>query len=99
MTGWKLRPGVVLVKIQGTHLLACDKEARKCCPYIRPVNELGAFIWKQLEDGKDRFGILSAIREEYDIPADRSVEKDTDAFIRQLMENHYILREGREHEV
>lgn len=94
MTNDKLRPGVVLTEIHGVCFLTADRAARKRCPYIRRVNEIGAFLWKQLEDGADDEAILSHLRSEYEVPENYDLRKDVDAFLQMLKDGHYLLDEA-----
>ncbi len=94
MKEWNLQPGVVLTEIHGTYLLAADNEARKICGYIHEINEIGAFIWRQMEAQKCREEILALLREEYDIPESIDLEKDVDNFLDSMRENHYLMNEA-----
>lgn len=99
MREFLLQPGVTLLKIHGVCLLAADRTARKHCPFVRQVNEIGAFIWEQLEKGADRPAIMDLLRQEFDIPKDCDPEADLDAFLRSLEDNHYLICEAKDYEV
>ena len=94
-----LCPGIILIEIHGVYFLAADKEARKTCPYIREVNEIGAFIWKLLERGSEIPEIILQLRQEYDVPEDCDLEAEVETFIRTLKENHYMINESERYEV
>lgn len=91
----KLRPGVILIEIYNCYLLVADKEARKMCGYINEVDEVGAFIWKRLEEGKSHDDILSLLREEYEVPSGVNLDLDVRTFLKALENNHYIISEDR----
>lgn len=99
MKGMKTRPGIVLVEIFGVYLLAADEEARKECPYLRQLNEIGAFIWRQLEAGKGTCDILSLILEKYEVPASFDLVADLKGFMRLLQKEHYLISEENDHEI
>ena len=63
-------PGIVLVEIKDQYLLVADKEARKCCRYILPINETIAFYWHLLEQGCTEEQLLEAAKEEFDAPSE-----------------------------
>ena len=98
MNNWKLQKGIILTEIQDVFLLVADKEARKVCPYIRQINEMGASIWKQLENQKTLDEIIESILGEYEIPESYDITADVSAFITSLRENHYI-NEACENEI
>ncbi len=91
MNNWKLRSGIVLVRIQGVCLLAADREARRTCPSIQEINEIGAVIWEMLEKDATYDEILLTVRDTYDIPDGYDLEADIRAFIESLKEQHYIM--------
>ena len=86
----KCRPGVILTEIHGVYLLAADREARAHCPYLREINELGAFIWSRLSEGVSRDEMIDLIRQEFEVPEDTDLGTDLDEFIESLKEDHYI---------
>ena len=99
MSKWKLQDGVVLEEIQGVYFLAADREARKSCPYICQINELGAFIWTHCSQGKSKEEIVKQIHKEFDVPAYYNPESDLDIFLKSLEKNHYIVCEADGHEI
>ena len=90
MGEWRCQSGVVLTKICDVYLLISDREAMKECAYVRQVNEIGAFIWERLSEGRSVSDILSLLREEYDIPTDFDLYADVSRFLSSLSEGHYI---------
>ena len=99
MSKLKIQPGVVLTEIHGVYLLVADREARKYCPYIRQINDLGAMIWEEIRAGKSRDEMISRIRQEYEIPEGIDLGTDVDHFVNSLKENHYIICEAECNEV
>ena len=94
-----VRPGVVLVELYDVNLLIADKKARKYCTYIRGINEIGAFIWRLLDEKKGRSEILSELRREFDVPEGYDLEADVSAFLQDLEENNYLIKSLGKHEV
>ena len=93
MKRYAVRPGVVLLEIEGIFLLCADREARKACSYVREIDEVSAFIYKEVKKGKDCASIESSIREEYDVPEGTDLLKDILSCIQSLYDNHYLLDE------
>ena len=94
MGEWECRSGIVLVKICDVYLLVADREAMKECAYVRQINEIGAFIWNKIKEGKREIEICSLIRKEYDVPADCNLKVDVNKFLSALSEGHYILEKS-----
>ena len=91
MNNWKIQPGIVLVRMQGICFLAADREARTLCPSLQEINDIGAEIWEQMENGFSYEKILQKISETYDVPDEYDLEADVRSFIDSLKERHYIL--------
>lgn len=47
------------------------------------LSETGAFIWEQIEKGKDEAAILHAILDEFDV-SPQAAQADLDEFLKQL---------------
>ena len=86
-----LRKGVILIEICGVYLLIADQEARKHCPYIKQINETGAFIWRQIESDNSLDGIISGLQKEYELPDSTDIRSEVNAFIQSLNEVGYIV--------
>ena len=89
---YTINPGVVLAEIHGIFLLVADKAARKSCPYIREINELGAFIWRTLEKQINKDDLVRLICQEYDIPINCSLETDIEVYLQSLIDLNYITK-------
>ncbi len=87
----RVNPDVVLLQIEKVYILAAAKNARKVCPYIREIDEVGAFIWKQLEKKTDSQQIAALLREEYLIPEGTDLNADIDEYINNLKNDHYLI--------
>ena len=91
MNNWRLRPGIVSVRIQGICFLAADREARIVCPSLQQINEIGAEIWELMEKDVSFEMIFQTITDSYDIPDEYDLEADIRSFIDSLKEWHYIM--------
>ena len=99
MNKWKLREGVVLEEIQGVYFLAANRRARKSCPYICQINELGAFIWTHLGQGMSKDEIIRQIHKEFEVPVYYDPDLDLEIFLKSLRKNHYLVDEADDHEI
>ena len=99
MTDWRLRSGVVLVEIHGVYLLAADREARRTCNFVCRVNEIGAFIWQLMSEGKTREEMIDEIQQAYELPEGYDPGEDLDLFIQSLRDNNYIVCEDEKNEI
>ena len=100
MTVYKTRKGIVLSEICGEYVLVAAKKLQDICPYVSQVNETSAFIWKQLEEGKNLRQIVQAVENEYDSGDSIDIQSAVEAFIRQMLELNYltISETGKEDE-
>ena len=99
MKVYSIRPGVILEEIHGVYLLIADQEARKYCPYVRKVNELGAYIWRLLENHYSYQEIISHIQQEFEVSDLQAVESDIKEYIESLKINHYLETDLEKNEI
>lgn len=85
---YTILPGIVRTEVCGeTMLVACGK-----APYARTLNETAAFLWKQLELGRDEAAIIAALTEEYGID-EQTAQAAYSSFAQKLKESGYLLEE------
>lgn len=87
-----IQRGISLTEVQGIYLLVADEEGRKHCPYVKEINEVSAFIWKQLVKHKSINEICTMLKDEYEIPESFDVETDVTKFLQLLHLHHYVHR-------
>lgn len=87
----RLSPDIVLIQIEDIYFLVAAKNARKVCPYIREIDEVGAFIWRQLEKKTNRQQIAALLREEFLVPEGTDLKADIDEYIYNLKKDHYLI--------
>ena len=93
MKKYKARTGVILGDICTEHILIAAKEARDYCPYITELNDIGAFIYKHLEDGYTDEQIIEEIQKEYEFESDQNISNSIIGFIEELKTMGYIYEE------
>ena len=81
----KIKQGYILREVAGNFIVVAVGEAVKNFNGIINLNETGAFLWKQLQEGATEEQIKKAMLEEYDVAEDVA-QKDIKAFIDKLNE-------------
>lgn len=90
---YRVRDGVVLVKIQDIYLIVSSAPCWKECPYITETNEMGAYIWRQLEEHREVLEIVDGILDEYDVDDRQRIESDVRQFIQEMRNSNYLIPE------
>ena len=91
MNKMRVNPEIVLLEIHGCYLLVADREARKKCAFVRQISEIGAFVWRLLEEGKSIEEILFLINKQYDVPKSANLKNDIANYLNLLKEQNYII--------
>ena len=79
----KFKKDFILRDIMGETILVPINESITVFNGLITINELGKFIWENLESSKDEEDLLHKILEEYEV--EKSVaEKDLDEFLDKL---------------
>lgn len=81
----KIKQGYILREVAGNYIVVAVGEAVKNFNGIINLNETGAFLWKQLQDGATEEQLKKAMLEEYDVQEDVA-QNDIKAFIDKLNE-------------
>lgn len=85
----KLKKQFVLREIVGEAVLVPIGESAARFNGLLTVNELGKFIWENIESAKDKEELLQRILDEYEV--DRDVAKaDLDEFLDILRKNEIV---------
>ena len=75
----------ILREIAGEQILVPVGDAALKINGLVTLDEVGLFIWKCMENGKDKDAILHNILDEYDVDEERA-KNDLDCFIKNLQE-------------
>ena len=65
---YRVREGVILKEVAGEYMLLASGKASAVCPMMKMLNESGAFIWKELAEGKSLEEIEADAAEKYETP-------------------------------
>lgn len=85
---YRVHPQVTLEEVAGRYYLISFGDAVGL-PYLREINETGAFYWELASAGHDLDSMLAIASDFYQEPYER-LEKGIRAFFSVLMENGYI---------
>lgn len=87
---YKARPGVTLIKVCGTFLLAPTRAASKECPHVMRLSTLGWMLWQLLMKGRDQQG-LYLVYSAFSGRTDKDVEQDVAEFVTSLCDNGFLI--------
>ena len=85
---YRVHPQVTLEEVAGRYFLISFGDAGGL-PYLREINETGAFYWELAAAGHDLDSMLAIASDLYQEPYEK-LEKGVLAFFSYLMENGYI---------
>ena len=85
----KLKDGFILREVAGQIMVLPTGEDLDPNMMIT-LNEVGGFIWKQLENDTDEAAIVAAILQEYDVDKE-TAETAVSDFIKKLQENEFLV--------
>lgn len=86
----KIAEGFILRQVAGSYIVVAVGKAASTFNGIVNLNDTGAFLWKQLEDGKTEEQLVSALLDEYEVEKDVA-EKGVTAFIDKLTKAGLII--------
>jgi hypothetical protein len=79
----KIKEGYLLREVAGSNIVVPVGEGSMDFSGVITLNDVGAFLWKNLENDTDKDELLKALLSEYDV--DEAVAKaDIDEFIERL---------------
>lgn len=78
-----------IAEIDGNYLLVPYGASGEKLDGVVLMNDVGVFIWKLINEGKDTDDIVAAIVDEYDV-AEQEAADDTGDFLKVLRDNAII---------
>ena len=79
----KIKNGFILREVGGTALVVAVGELAKKFNGMITLNEVGAFLWRGIEAGKDEDALVSALLSEYDVD-EATARRDVEAYINKM---------------
>ena len=80
----KIKQGLILREVAGNYIVVAVGPAVKHFNGVVSLNETGAFLWKQLENGSDEEGLVKALLDNYEIE-EEFAKDEAHNFITKLM--------------
>ena len=81
----KIKDDFVLKKLAGSYVVVPVRTRAVDFSGIIKLTETGAFLWKLLEKGADREGLISSLLSEYEVD-EATAAADVDRFVGKLRE-------------
>ena len=91
---YKMREGLVLEIICEENVLVASGEARHHCPYVMPINEAAAYLWKLMEQGMDMDQMAARAARDYGLSVEEIMPGLQD-FINMLVDHGYLYKEDQ----
>lgn len=79
----KIKEGFKLRKVAGNYIVIATGKASKEFNGMINLNEVGAFLWEQLEKGSTVDDLVKALLGEYEVP-EEIAKRDVEAFLTKL---------------
>ena len=98
MSRYRTRTGLVLTSICGEHILIAAKAIRDQVSSFAQLNESSAFVWRLFECGSSTEDAEKALMEEYEIEDPALAGAAVKAFVEQMAQNGFLLKEGENDE-
>jgi hypothetical protein len=77
-------PGVIARNVGGETVLVPTRADVAQFKSVFLLSRVGAFLWQQLDGTQDRDELCRLLRGRYDVPTERDVGADVDAFLAEL---------------
>lgn len=81
----KIKDGLILREVAGNYIVVAVGDAVKTFNGVINLNETGAFLWKNLADGKNEEQLIDALLSEYEVERELATA-DVKKFIDKLTE-------------
>lgn len=81
----KIKDGYLLRTVAGSNVVVPIGEGAIDFSGVITLNEVGAFLWRALEEGASKEELVKKLTAEYEVD-DATASADTDAFVARLRE-------------
>ena len=88
----KIKEGYLLRQVAGSSIIVAVGDEAVNFDGIKTLNETGAFLWKQIDEGKDKESIVKALMGEYEVD-EETAQNDVEEFVNLLINNGLIENE------
>lgn len=85
----KIKEGYILREVAGNYVVVPLGKAALDFNGMITLNEMGAFLWKRLEQGTTKEELLEAVLSEYEVTEERALA-GIDSFLEKVKEGHFF---------
>lgn len=85
----KIKDGYLLRQVAGSYIIVAVSDKAADFDGIVTLNEVGAFLWKQLEQGATEASLLTSMLEEYDVD-EATAKADLDKFLAKAKAGNFL---------
>ena len=88
----KIKEGYLLRQVAGSSIIVAVGDEAVNFDGIKTLNETGAFLWNQIDSGKNEEDIVKALMNEYEVD-EETAKTDVQEFVKLLIINGLIENE------
>ena len=88
----KIKEGYLLRQVAGSSIIVAVGDEAVNFDGIKTLNETGAFLWDQIDSGKNEEDIVKALMNEYEVD-EETAKTDVQEFVKLLIINGLIENE------
>lgn len=85
----KIKEGYMLREVAGSYVVVPLGQAALDFNGMITLNEMGAFLWKKLEQGSTKEALLEAVLEEYEVTQERALA-GIESFLNKIKEEKFV---------
>lgn len=85
----KIKSGFMLYEVAGSYVVVPAGDEPLDFNGMVTLNETGAFLWKQLEQGCDQARLVEALLEKYEVSREQA-QQSVDRFVAEIQENGFV---------
>ena len=80
----KIKEGFILRKVGGQNIVVATGSASESFNGMLKVNEIGAMLWRLIDEGADEEALVKAVTDKYEVDAAKAAE-DVRRFTQRLV--------------
>lgn len=70
----KIKEGFILRNVGGQNIVVATGSASESFKGMLKLNEIGAMLWKLLDEGADEEALVKAVTDKYDVDTEKAAE-------------------------
>lgn len=84
----KIKDGLMLYEVAGSYVVVPAGDEALDFNGMVTLNETGAFLWKQLDQGCDQARLVESLLDEYEVSPEQA-QKSVEDFVAKIQENGF----------